>query len=469
MKHKLKRLADAAARQFLQGLSRLLATRPLLRGVLFRGFQCLPKSFNDAITHRYFGTWSEADIDTTETALITANNQSGPIKPRLLVDVSSLVRVDAGSGIQRVVKAILTSILSENHEWRVEPIYRDGNTYRYARKFCCRFLNVDAGNLTDAVVGFHPTDTFLGLDLDPEITEWALEILRYHRRRGMRVIFVVYDLLPILRPDWFEPDVAKFINLWFQRIVTVADQLVAISRTVADEIVAFLDRQSTPPTRRPMIAWWHLGSDFMETAAAHQTPQTPERNDFDLLGRTVFLTVGTIEPRKGIGQLLNAADDLWRTYDVTFIIVGKQGWQVTDLMQQMKAHREFGKRLLWIDRPSDAILDRLYGLATAVLLPSMGEGFGLPLIEAARRKTPIIARDIPVFREVGGSSVFYFSADSGIELAEALRRWMALYQRGEAPKPDMKVLTWRESSEQLLAVIRNGARTYDLAGGQRSP
>jgi glycosyltransferase involved in cell wall biosynthesis len=196
----------------------------------------------------------------------------------------------------------------------------------------------------------------------------------------------------------------------------------------------------------------------MVTTAAHQKAQTLDGNDFELSGRTVFLTVGTIEPRKGIAQLLDAADDLWRTHDATFVIVGKQGWLVDDLMQRMKAHPEFGKRLLWFDRSSDAILDRLYSTATAALLPSEGEGFGLPLIEAARHKTAIIARDIPVFREIGGPSVFYFTAKSGAELSSALRKWMVLNKRGEAPKPELKVATWRESSEQFLAVIRNSSR-----------
>jgi glycosyltransferase involved in cell wall biosynthesis len=402
-------------------------------------------------------------VDISETALIIAENQSGAIAPRLLVDLSSLVRDDAGGGIQRVIKAILTHVLTEKHEWRVEPIYRDGDIYRYARKFCCRFLNVDAGDLTDAVVDFHPSDTFLGLDLDAELTEPAANILLHHRQRGMRTIFIIYDLLPILRGDWFGPHIAGLMNLWFLKVVGTADHLIAISRSVADDIVAFIDHLPEPPAPRPIVSWWHLGSDFMVTAAPHRAAQTLNQNDSEALdrleGRTVFLTVGTIEPRKGIGQLLDAADDLWRAHDATFVIVGKEGWLVDDVMQRMKAHPEFGSRLIWFDRPSDLVLGRLYGLATAALLPSEGEGFGLPLIEAARRNTPIIARDIPVFREIGGSSVFYFTAKSGRELSAALRDWVALHRRGEAPKPELKVATWRESAEQLLSVIRSADKS----------
>lgn len=400
-------------------------------------------------------------FDPMEVASAIAENQSAPIAPRLLVDLSSLVRHDAGSGVQRVVKAILRHLLNETHEWRVEPIYRDGDTYRYARKFSCQFLNVDPGDLTDAVVDFHATDTFLGLDLDAELSEAAANNLRYHRRRGMRVIFIIYDLLPIVRSDWFEPYMGQVMTFWFHRILSFADQLIAISQSVANEITAFIDRLPKKPAHRPVVSWWHLGSDYMATAAGRsafkELDENSARNLAGLEGRTVFLTVGTIEPRKGIGQLMESVEEFLRTDDASFVIVGKKGWMVDSLVEQLRAHPEFDKRLIWFDHPTDAVLERLYDLATAALLPSQGEGFGLPLVEAARHNTPVIARDIPVFREVGGDNAHYFKAQSGRELSAALREWLALNQRGEAPTPMVKVATWHESAEQLLDVVRRNA------------
>ena len=400
-------------------------------------------------------------FDAMDVASAVAENQSAPIAPRLLLDLSSLVRHDAGSGVQRVVKAILRHLLNEPNEWRIEPVYRDGDTYRYARKFTCQFLNVDAGDLTDAVVDFHATDTFLGLDLDAELTELAANILRHHRKRGMRVIFIIYDLLPIVRGGWFEPYMAQVMTYWFHRILSFADQMIAISQSVANEINSFIDRLPKKPVHRPVVSWWHLGSDYMATAAGRsafkELDENSARNLAGLEGRTVFLTVGTIEPRKGIGQLVESVEEFLRTDDASFVIVGKKGWMVDGLVAQICAHPEFDKRLIWFDHPTDAVLERLYDLATAALLPSEGEGFGLPLVEAARHNTPVIARDIPVFREIGGSSAYYFEAPSATALSAALRDWLALNWRGEAPKPKMKVATWHESAEQLLDVIRRNA------------
>jgi glycosyltransferase involved in cell wall biosynthesis len=110
-----------------------------------------------------------------------------------------------------------------------------------------------------------------------------------------------------------------------------------------------------------------------------------------------------------------------------------------------------------LDKASDALLLELYKKSTALLMASEDEGFGLPLIEAARHGLPIIARDIPVFREVCGEHAFYFEGNKPEDLAKAIITWLNLYQAGKAPSVEgMRVLTWKESTQQLLDVILGG-------------
>lgn len=101
------------------------------------------------------------------------------------------------------------------------------------------------------------------------------------------------------------------------------------------------------------------------------------------------------------------------------------------------------------------MLLRLYTSASALLMASEGEGFGLPLAEAARHGLPIIARDLAVFREVAGEHAFYFSGTDSMQLAMALRRWLELYRRREHPKPAPPA-TWRESAQELLHIVLDG-------------
>ena len=175
--------------------------------------------------------------------------------------------------------------------------------------------------------------------------------------------------------------------------------------------------------------------------------------------------VGAIEPRKCHAQALAAFERLWGDgRDLNLVIVGKQGWMVERLLDRLRAHSELNRRLFWLDGISDEYLDKIYAASTCLIAASEGEGFGLPLIEAAQHKIPIIARDIPVFREVGGDCVFYFSNDKSPEaLAKAIKEWLKLYTTGKHPKSDgMPYLTWAESARNLLDIVHGNTLPYKL-------
>jgi glycosyltransferase involved in cell wall biosynthesis len=96
----------------------------------------------------------------------------------------------------------------------------------------------------------------------------------------------------------------------------------------------------------------------------------------------------------------------------------------------------------------------VYETCCALIAASEYEGFGLPLIEAAQHKLPIVARDIPVFREVAGVYAYWFSGADGASLAQALSGWLELYRNGKVPdSSDMPWLTWEQSTHQLLCRV----------------
>jgi glycosyltransferase involved in cell wall biosynthesis len=91
-----------------------------------------------------------------------------------------------------------------------------------------------------------------------------------------------------------------------------------------------------------------------------------------------------------------------------------------------------------------------------LIAASQGEGFGLPLVEAARHKLPILARDIPAFREVAGGHASYFTGKEPGDLANALKNWLALRAENRHPKSDnMPWLTWAQSVEDLKGVLQD--------------
>jgi glycosyltransferase involved in cell wall biosynthesis len=168
-----------------------------------------------------------------------------------------------------------------------------------------------------------------------------------------------------------------------------------------------------------------------------------------------FLMVGTLEPRKGHLQVLEAFECLWKEdKPINLVIVGKKGWMVDELIQRLSGHSELNKRLFWLQGISDEYLERVYSESTCLIAASYGEGFGLPLIEAAQHKLPVIARDIPVFREIAGDHAYYFKADKPHQLAKAIESWLFLMNNEQHPNVDnMPWLTWHESSAQLYKTL----------------
>lgn len=433
--------------------------------------QCAQQYF-DAIEHIYQSAQSGVPAlmrglartslnapDLVPLAVCMARNFPPPIRRRQwLVDISTLVQSDAKTGIQRVVRAILREWLENPPEgFQVEPVYAttDAPGYHYARQFTSDFLGIPVGWGLDEPVDAWAGDVFVGLDLQPLVVPAQQAALERWRADGIEVWFVIYDLLPVLLPtDNFPPGSQEGHQRWL-RAVSHFDGLVCISRSVANEAKKWLITHG-PERQRPLsIKSFHLGADVSASMPTRGMPPDASNVLKGIARNKSFLMVGTIEPRKGYAQILDAFDELWRTgVDVSLVIVGKAGWKVDLLVGRLRDHDEAGRRLFWLEGVSDEYLEAIYAASTCLIAASYGEGFGLPLIEAAQHKLPVIARDIPVFREVAGDQAFYFEAKEPKEFAHAVCEWLRLHKAGMHPRSDvMSWLTWKESAKSLVDCI----------------
>jgi glycosyltransferase involved in cell wall biosynthesis len=393
------------------------------------------------------------------SALNDNRHVNGSDGARLLIDVSQLVVHDARSGIQRVVRNILRQLLLMNRrDLQIVPIYFDDYcNCRYAHSFAWRFLGLAPTKHADEIVDWLPGDRFLGLDLSAHIVPFHPKQFARLRDMGVRMTFVVYDLLPILRPDCFDPNVLGVFQRWYQTIAEIADNILCISRAVADDFTNWLD-QAKPARARPLrVGHFHLGADREQTSRGADIAVADEAGALSVLGqRSTVLMVSTIEPRKGYQQALEAFEILWARGDqLNLAIVGKAGWRTEALIGKMRTHPELGHRLHWFEAVSDDVLHALYQRSDLLLSASEGEGFGLPLIEAAQYGVSLLVRDLAVFREVAGEHASYFSGYAPENLADVVSTWFSERHAGKQLPASIGLpwLTWRESSEQLLNVI----------------
>jgi glycosyltransferase involved in cell wall biosynthesis len=409
------------------------------------------------------------DNELAPLAAAIAFNRA-PVAPRqLLVDVSALVQSDLKTGIQRVVRSVLLAMLNDPPPgFRIEPVFSHGGgtSYRYARQFALNLTGATGLALEDAPVDLRPGDVFLGLDLFTNGTSQNEALLRSMSDRGVAIHFVVYDLLPMLRPDVFPFGTEQYFGDFLRTVHAVSDGVICISRAVADELAGWYEGQGLRRRLPLQLGWFHLGADI--DASAPSTGMPPDAHVVldALAARPSFLMVGTVEPRKGQAQALAAFEQLWeRGVDVNLVIVGKEGWMVEQLAARMANHPEKGKRMFWLAGISDEMLLKLYAGSAALLAASEGEGFGLPLIEAAQHGIPIVARSLPVFREVAGDHAYYFDGLAPADLARAIEDWLALQCAGKAPpSTGMPWLTWDRSARQVVDTVVKGRWYRTLPG-----
>lgn len=270
------------------------------------------------------------------------------------------------------------------------------------------------------------------------------------KARGVMIAVVIYDVIPLTHPWAFETALVDRFTVWIRQVLQEADVLVCISGATLNALREWASSQGIENI--PQGYWFHLGHDFgheQHAPANHQALRAV------LDSRTPsFLCVGTLEPRKNHGFLLDAFELVWRQgSDCQLILIGRKGWMSESLVDRILRHEAYGRLLFWFDDVTDADLEVAYRKSEALIFASVAEGFGLPIVEALSKGLHVIASDIPVFREVGGSHLHYFDLAQSGSLAAAIESRLASRSpRSQQAQFDWP--SWQDSVLQLLSVVR---------------
>jgi len=369
--------------------------------------------------------------------------------PRLLVDVSEIIRHDAQTGIQRVVRAVFSELARRSGDgFLVQPVFATSTRgYCYAS---LDFLRDSNAGKTPAPfpVKARKTDRFLGLDLSAHLIPHYQPQLRAWKAHGATIHLVVYDLLPLDHPEWFSANTVSRFGKWLGILAEHANQAICIS----DEVAGNLRRRLNGGG--PEVARLHMGSDIAASVPSSGMSREVSRVLLRMRSRPAILMVGTVEPRKAYDVALAAFEELWRgsAHDAPdLVIVGKPGWKTASLQSAIRTHPEQGQRLHWLSAASDEALCRLYQDCAGLLIASHAEGFGLPLVEAAMFRRNVLARDLSVFREQRLPNVRFFRDDRPAALGQRILELAKLDQAG--PALGAALPTWRDCVDHLLCEI----------------
>jgi glycosyltransferase involved in cell wall biosynthesis len=369
--------------------------------------------------------------------------------PRLLVDVSEIIRNDAQTGIQRVVRAVFSELdRRSGNGFLVQPVFASStHGYCYAPSGFLRPTGAIESHVPRPVK-VRGNDKFLGLDLAAHLLPYYRSQLSAWKANGATIHLLVYDLLPLDHPEWFSAATASRFAKWAEVLVEQADQAICISNDVATDLGRRLRGKS------PSVARLRMGADMAASLPSTGVSLEVSRVLLRIRSRPAILMVGTIEPRKGYDVALAAFEHLWRIRPLDapdLVIVGKPGWKTTELQRIIRSHPEQGNRLHWLGNASDEALSRLYGDCAGVLIASHAEGFGLPLVEAAMFRRNVLARSLPVFREQRLPNVRFFQDDSPAALGQRVLELAKLGEMGPAPLAQLP--TWSDCVADLLREI----------------
>lgn len=301
-----------------------------------------------------------------------------------------------------------------------------------------------------------PGDTLLVLG-SPWFKPDYAALVDAQRRNGVLFGLMVYDIIPLRRPEWCDRGLVRIFRSWFRSVLPICDRIFAISHATADDLEKYAAEEGlTLPEQIHVIP---MGSGF----GAPPTQPVPTSRKLPPAG-SYALIVSTIEARKNHALLFRVwrkmLEDMPADQVPTLVFAGRVGWMVHDFMHQVANTDFLDGKLIVIQEPSDADLVALYRGCLFTLFPSLYEGWGLPVTESLMFGKPCVISDRASLPEAGGIFARYFDPENVadaysvirdvVEDRDGLAAWEAQIGR------DFRPIGWTESAEAILAGLGSG-------------
>lgn len=284
--------------------------------------------------------------------------------------------------------------------------------------------------------------------------DWEYKDLRaiYDLKKEARFSYfaIVYDLIPQMMPHFVVPAYVNLLKDYFGELFWVADGCMCISEATQRDMLDFCASGGMPT---PKSATFPLGCDVpVDTGDAGVGEVMPP----ELKGKRYAIFVSTIEPRKNHRVLYQAwtrclADGRLDPAEVALVFVGRGGWAVENLLQEIDANETLEGSIVRLSNVSDVQLDLLYRNAEFGLFPSFYEGYGLPLVEMLNYGKACVSSPAGSLPEVGGDLVDYVDPLDTLGWADAIARLFNDAQARRALEDRVaagyRPVTWDAASE----------------------
>lgn len=265
------------------------------------------------------------------------------------------------------------------------------------------------------------------------------------REVDFKLIFTVYDLIPVYAPHFFGPGFGGHYSRYLTNTISASDALLSISQHTTKDLKHFMTELLIPEV--PIINF-RLGDNPLEVVGEHGPSSDIEAGNY-------VLAVGTVEVRKN-HQALYLAWELAAKEGIDLpplVIVGKPGWNVSDLLYDISANPLVNTKIKIVSGIDDATLGWLYNNCMMTVYPSWYEGWGLPVAESLHFGKVCISSNASSMPEIGGDLVEYCSPYEPRVFMNKINEFAsnpaALNKAEKRIEAKYRSVTWEESFQEI--------------------
>lgn len=259
------------------------------------------------------------------------------------------------------------------------------------------------------------------------------------------LVVTIHDLAFFYYPQEFLKEDLYKLRHWSGQSLKNARRVIAVSKNTKKDIVKFYN----VPSEKIEVVY----NGYEKPTSPKRLPNHPDR--------PYFLFTGTLQPRKNVPFLVRAFRAFHENNPAfRLVLAGKRGWLYDEIFAEIKKSG-VERFIILAGYVTDHELISLYKNAHAFIMPSLYEGFGVPLLEAMSFGCPVISSFVSSLPEVGGDACLYFDPRNERDLTEK----MDLIGKNEALRKELvakgfdrvKLFSWKKCAEDTLRVIKSSA------------
>ncbi|MEK7502233.1 MAG: glycosyltransferase family 1 protein [Patescibacteria group bacterium] len=265
---------------------------------------------------------------------------------------------------------------------------------------------------------------------------------------GKRSVISILDVSYLRFPELFKKRDLYQLKLWGGYSIKKAKKIITISNSSRNDII----KEYGVSGKKVIVVYPGIKSETNLKFKMQNSKLLEEK--FDIKGEYI-LFVGTLQPRKNIEKLIEALT-IVKNKNLELVIVGKKGWMYEDILSAPIKYK-VSDRVKFLDNVNDEDLPSFYKNADCFVLPSLYEGFGLPILEAMQYGCPVLASNVSSLPEAGGDAAIYFDPQNTEDIAEKIDKVTSdekfrteMIQKGYE---QVKKFSWEKTARETLKVL----------------